>query len=103
MITLAHGRTLHLVRRVTYHVPGRGYVVVEPGTQVKVVAIDQLTPTIRRAIEASAHRDEATRGVQMILVHVLGQPRLLDVDDVFLEGHAPPHGGQARYESSVAR
>jgi len=88
VITLPHGKVLHLVRRVIYHVPGRGFVTVDPGTPVTVVGLNTLSPETRRAVEASARRDEVSRGVQMVLVHVLGQPRLMDAEDVFPEDPA---------------
>lgn len=89
MIDLAHEQPVRIVRAVVFHIPGRGFVTVPPGTQTTAFSLDKLSPTIRRAVVESARRDEETRGVQMVLVTILGQPRLMDsgdIDDVARHG-----------------
>lgn len=86
MITgIPDGTPCTLVRPVHYHVPGRGHLVVPAGTVAQVVDVDRLPPWQRQAIAASAERDEKSRNVEMLLVHVLGAPRLLDWDDVEID------------------
>lgn len=81
MITgLPDGTPCTLIRPVLFHLPGRGYVELPVGAQVHAVNVDRLPAWQRDAIQASANRDENMRGVDMVLVHCLGAPRLMDFD-----------------------
>lgn len=102
MIHLPGGHPVRMARRVYFHLPGQGYVEVPAGTICRAVDAFGLEPHVRKAIEASAKRDEDLRGRDMVLVHLLDGHRLVDFDDIEVmegqnDGDAPGHRrGQRR-------